>query len=201
MSSETLTVIRWAHRNADSNEVVKLFWEKLCDAVNQKSNATADKIYAELRLYGSNSLRQFDRPEGVTYHEVAKDVADKLAPLLKSSPYGYETIEACERYVLEKMDIRASEIEKICAGIGSEGEIVASKEVAGKGVVIGVAMAIAISVAEMIALRIASALAGAAVGGVLAVVFLTGPAYRCTIPGVVYVSLLRQMYSASQKGL
>lgn len=201
MSASTLDVIRWAKNEANKNEVVKTFWNELCKAVNQENMAKADAIYSELRLYGSNTALKPTRPEGVAYHEVAKDVADKLAPMFSSSPYGYETIDACERYVLEKMDISEDDIAKICSSATNASELGAGTDAAGKTIGAVVVSALAAQIARMIATRIAANVAGGVIAAILLLATITGPAYRCTIPGVTYVALLRKMYIASRKGI
>jgi uncharacterized protein YaaW (UPF0174 family) len=203
MPSETLEVILWARKTAKKHEVVQVFWDELCKAVNQESTASAEKVYSELRLYGSNTALKLTRPEGVEYHEVAEDVADKLAPFLKSSPYGYSTIDDCERYVLEKMEVSEDDIKKICSSIDGNGGVVgkAGVDVNGKAIAVVVVSAVVVQIARVIATRIATMTAGFVVGLLLTIVTIAAPAYRCTIPGVTYVALLRKLYAASKRGI
>lgn len=213
MQANTLQVIEWAKAASEDNVVVKVFWEKLCEAANEKPVASPEKIYSEIKLYGSNTLRIIDRPEGVPYHEVAADVADKLAgwAFWQKSPYGYDTIDNCERFVLEKMEISGDDLDKLRDSVSfkanKEAALNAIGDVAGDyAKVAGVAVVGAV-VAKQIGLQIAKQIVLQIAKGLniflaaLIVIDIAGPAYRCTIPGVTYIALLRKMYIAAQKGL
>ena len=212
MKDQTLEVIKWAKSTSVENEVVCEFWHKLCEAVNEKPSASAEKIYSEIRLYGSSTALKPIRPNGVKYLEVAADVADKLAgwAFWQKSPYGYKTIENCEKFILEKMDISNENIEDLGKSVSS----ISKKKSIKNGLENGVkdygitattaaaaaliARQIGLQIAKQIVLRIATSLN--VFLAALVLIDIAGPAYRCTIPGTVYIALLRKMYSAAQKG-
>lgn len=213
MISDTLQVIIWAKSEAQKNEVVREFWDALCDAVNEKNDASPDKIYSEIRLYGSNTLLRSKRPEGVNYHEVAADVADKLAgwAFWQKSPYGYDTIDDCERFVLEKMEISPEHMADLCKAVSKQANEEAVINAVGNGakdyaIAAGTSVAaalvvrqLAIQTARQVILQIARSLN--IFLAILVIIDIAGPAYRCTIPAVVYMALLRKMHFAAQKGL
>lgn len=201
MSRKTLDVLKWAKNESEKNEIVKYFWEKLCSAVNEKPSASPDKVFSEIRLYGSNTLLKSVRPEGVSYHEVAADVADKLAgwAFWQKSPYGYASIESCERFVLERMKPEKNDLEKLNTK-GDPNLVVRKATVAGAAAVaVNVAHQVGLQVARNVSLRIVAQL-NIILGG-MAVVDLAGPAYRCTIPAVTYTALLRKVYEGNKRGL
>lgn len=120
-ADNTLAALKWASSNADSCEMVKLFWDKLRDAVDEPKTKSAKKIISELSAYGGNTIVNIFRGGGVSYHEVVRDVAETLAPMFKKSPYGYASILNCETYILDRMGIKKEDIEAICAVISSRG--------------------------------------------------------------------------------
>lgn len=135
-ASDTMTVLRWAKKAAASNETVKKFWDKLCDAVNQDQSVSPEKIMQELREYGSNTLLMPFRDEPVPYHEVAYDVAKLLKPYFSEGDQFTESdMLSCERFVLKKMSVTEADIEKLCDAVNAlsqqEAALNMSKKVVG----------------------------------------------------------------------
>ncbi len=121
-SDETIQVLQWARGAAATNDIVAMFWERLCDAVNEPATASVSKVYAELRAYGGNSIANFFRGDGVPYPEVAYDVAEALRPSLDDRVYRENDIESCEAYVLSRMEVKDDDIRRIAAGVNGKGE-------------------------------------------------------------------------------
>ena len=158
---DTLEVLSWAKRVSRENEAVRMFWDKLCDAINQKPDISADAALTELRLYGSNTLLQPFRDNPVPYGEVAYDVADTLKPMFREGDrFREESLPSCEDYVLEKMKVSPEDVEKICGAIGGKSENQALKDVvkkAGAAVAVeGAGIAVAKAVAQEVAKQVAA---------------------------------------------
>lgn len=121
-SDETMQVLQWAQGAAATNEIVAMFWEKLCAAVREPATASASKVHSELRAYGGNSIANFFRDDGVPYPEVAYDVAEALRPWRDDRAYRENDIESCEAFVLTRMEVKEDDIRRLAAGVNSKGE-------------------------------------------------------------------------------
>jgi len=168
--TETLEVLKWAHDAARDDEIVAMFWEELCKAVHEPLSASAEKVLSELCEYGGNTIANLFRGHGVDYAEVAYDVACALKPWLDDKPFSEGDIEACERYVLKRMEVQEDDLTKL---------IDAVRATVGK------------QVARQQVLRALSVVLLA-----WTVIDIAGPAMRVTIPGVTYVALLRKLYQS-----
>jgi uncharacterized protein YaaW (UPF0174 family) len=178
----------------------------------------ADLIAAELREMGGHGFVSPFRGEGPSYHEIVRDVADKVkAPYHKDQP-----IEQIEQSIL------ATVLEKAWQKMSEEEKEALRKEFGAKGVKIpagglgGAALlavfaaggfesyiilvTVANAVAKMVIgrglafganaamARIAGILAGPigwAITGLWTALDLAGPAYSVTIPAVIHVAALR----------
>lgn len=116
---DTGAVLEWASSCPD--ETVRMFWQKLCEAVNEPETASASRVYAELRAYGGNTIANMFRGEGVPYAEVAFDVASTLNGMFSADPFREGDVEACERFVLKKMEVKDDDLRAMCAGIDDGG--------------------------------------------------------------------------------
>ncbi len=217
--TDTLKVLKWAHDTARDDEIVAMFWAELCKAVRETNSPSAEKVLSELREYGGNTFSNIFRNGGVEYAEVAYDVASTLKPWLDDKPFSEGDTEACERFVLKRMEVKEDDLAKlndaIRARIGSDvsdqvvrktAETVA-KAAAGaatKQAAKKVAEAAAKEAAKRAAIEMGKQIARQILYQILrsltlilaawAVVDLAGPAKRVTIPGVTYVALLRKLY-------
>lgn len=114
--SDTIATLEWAREAAQHDETVRLFWDKLADAVNEPRDARAERILGEVRSYGSNSITSFFRGGGVEYAEVAYDTAETLAGTFTSSNCSEGDVDGCERFVLEKMAVKSKDLDVMAAG-------------------------------------------------------------------------------------
>jgi uncharacterized protein YaaW (UPF0174 family) len=118
---DTIATLEWACEAARHDETVRLFWNKLVDAVNEPRGASPERILDEVRSYGSNSITSFFRGSAVEYAEVAHDTAETLAGFWSSSGCPEDDVIGCERYVLQKMEVESNDLDKIAAAIGDRG--------------------------------------------------------------------------------
>lgn len=158
---DTLEVLQWAKQTSSENEAVRMFWEKLCDAISEEPDISADAALRELRFYGSNTLLRPFRDNPISYSEVAYDVADTLKPMFREGDRFREgSLSSCEDYVLEKMKVSRDDVEKICGAIGRSSENQAIKDVAKKAgaavAVEGAGVAVAKVVAQEVAKQVAA---------------------------------------------
>jgi uncharacterized protein YaaW (UPF0174 family) len=213
--TETLEVLKWAHDAARDNEIVAMFWEELCKAVDEPLSASAEKVLSELCEYGGNTIANLFRGHGVDYAEVAYDVACALKPWLDDKPFSEGDIEACERYVLKRMEVQEDDLTKLIdavrATVGSHVNSQVGKNV-GEAAAKAVASAamrqaankVAEAAAKIVAREVGKRIARQVIAQVLrslslvflawTVIDIAGPAMRVTIPGVTYVALLRKLY-------
>jgi uncharacterized protein YaaW (UPF0174 family) len=228
IESETLAVLEWARALAPTDEVVGAFWSALCKAVREPADAPATRVYEEIGAYGGNSIcNAFRDAGGVSYGEVAYDVAEKLRRVFADAPYSREETRACERFVLREMAVSQDNLDALCAAMAARGlsaavagQVAASAAAAaaeGAGYAVGrevakrVALKAAAEAAEQagkkaaqeVAKRVAAEVLAqvAAVLGVVGAVWLlidiAGPATRVIIPAVTYVALLRKLHDAA----
>lgn len=183
-------------------------------------NQYADLIAKEIRDMGGNTFANLFRGEGPSYHEIVRDVANKLkAPYNKN-----QNIEQIEQAILETIlqkalaEMSEAEKEQLLSEMGDKGSI-------GKGgmaasALIGIFRAggfysyqltliIANQIARLILgrglmlatnaglMRAASILTGPIGMGISAAfmaVDIAGPAYKVTIPCVIHIAMLRKKY-------
>jgi len=117
----TLEILTWAQAASTSNEVVAMFWNKLRDAVNEPSTASAPRILSELQAYGGNTIVNFFREGGVAYEQVAYDVADALRPMFDARVFAEGDVSACETFVLRRMEISEDDLRKLGAAVEGHG--------------------------------------------------------------------------------
>lgn len=231
MEDPTLEVLHWARDRAESCETTQTFWSKLCKAVKQDPNAEANLVLRELRLDGSNTLLRPFRDEPVPYAEVAYDVAHALSPLRGWGGFTPEPrkgdVDACERFVLHRMDISTDDLEALCQAISDKGwEQTFTSESAKLGGAAGTRFLgekVAAEVGKRLAQKaaqeagkragqkVAEQTAKSVVSRILmglnlalaayTVVDLAGPALRKTIPGVTYIALLRKLHLRAEMGV
>lgn len=119
--ADTIVTLEWAREAARHDETVRLFWDKLADAVNEPREASPERILDEVRSYGSNSITSFFRGGAVEYAEVAYDTAEALAGFWSSSGCPEDDVIGCERYVLQKMKVESNDLDQIAAAIVDRG--------------------------------------------------------------------------------
>ena len=132
---DTLSVLNWAYDYGKKNDVVKLFWDKLCDTLGMPATSTGYDILSEARSYGGNTFVNVIRGEGVPYVEMAYDVAGVLRPTFKwSKDYQKGDLVSIERYVLKQMEISDDDVTKISKAIKSETNDIITDNTAKRGV-------------------------------------------------------------------
>lgn len=215
----TTEVLRWA--SACDDEVVQLFWAKLCEAVDEPMTASGDRVLRELRAYGGNTVANWFRDDPVPYSEVAGDVAAVLDGWFGSGEYRHSHVESCERFTLRVMEVDAAAVGSLCSAVRAqavshaarrEGSKAALKVAAygvGRTLARQAARAVAARAAREAGKRVAVKLAQRVAARILAslnvafaawtVIDLAGPATRVTIPGVTYVAILRKLHEAAHE--
>jgi len=115
----TLNLLVWAQATSREDEVVGMFWNKLCETVEVASHSTAAKVFDEFRLYGSNSIvnHLWRDHEGVPYDEIAYDVAKLLGPWFDRNPFRKGDLKSCETFVLKKMGVDSDALDEITRAI------------------------------------------------------------------------------------
>ena len=109
--SDTLDLLKWAARS--QNEFAVHFWNELCSKlkieVEVPTSEKAKIIFFELKLYGGNTIVNFFRDDGVPYSEIVFDVVKSLSSFFKKFKISEmkEDVQACEKYILQKMEIDA----------------------------------------------------------------------------------------------
>lgn len=223
---ENLNPVLEVASNEDLHTLVEYVADKISEDLtshdaykeNQPDHSQyADLIAREVRDMGGNSLVGMFRGEGPSYHEIVRDVADKL-----NAPYNKDKdIETIENSILETVLVTA--LDKMTQE--QKDELYA--ELKGKGGMgkggIGAAAIIAIFkaggfysyqltliIANQVArallghglalganaglAKLASVLAGPigmAIAGLWTAVNIAGPAYKVTIPCVIHIAMLR----------
>ncbi len=219
MTNDTLEVLRWAREASTEDDTVRMFWSKLCEAVSEPVTASAETVLRELRAFGGNTLVNLFRGCGVSYTEVAQDVASALDGWLGEGKYDPNDFESCESFVLEKMEVDAASLQELCSAVrsGAVKRAVAkeAQKATGKAAAYGVGRRVAAEagkrvaaraateagkkVAQKVAVQVATRIVAAlnVAFAVWTVVDLAGPAMRVTIPGVTYVALLRRLHEGA----
>lgn len=179
----------------------------------------ADLIAKEVREMGGNSFaNMFRGSEGPSYHEIVRDVADKL-----KAPYNKEqSIEIIENSILETVLIKSleemsdSEKEELLNELGGAGSIkkggittsvfIAAFRAGGfksykmtviianqiAKVILGKGLTFAGNHMLMKFLSIATGPAGWAASGAWIAADIAGTSYKVTIPTVIHVAMLRK---------
>ncbi len=133
--TSTHNVLDWASDYSKKNDVVKMFWEKLCDTLNMSSDSSGNAILSEVRTYGGNTFANFFRGDGVPYVEVSYDVAGALRPTFTwAKDYKKGDLKSIEKYVLKQMEISDDDVEKIAEGIKMKTTDKITENVLGNGV-------------------------------------------------------------------
>ena len=137
---DTISVLNWASAYGRKNDVVKLFWDELCDTLGMPSSSSGYKVLSEARAYGGNTLVNLFRREGVSYAEMAYDVAGTLRPTFTwAKDYQKGDLASIERYVLKQMAVSGDDVQNIFKSIKSaSNEIITdntAKKTAGAAVV------------------------------------------------------------------
>lgn len=220
--SDTLTVLGWARGSDDP--VVSELWRRLCESVREPVEASAEGVMAELGAYGGNTIANvFRSGRGPDLDEVVWDVAEALRGWFEERTYSRGDVNACERFVLGKMNVSDDDLRAIGEAVRSYALRNASERqwsalagaamnraVAGK-----VAVKVAEAVAERVAVKVGQEVAEEVAARVLAriamglnvvllawtVVDLAGPARRVTLPAVTWVALLRNAWRNAEAGL
>lgn len=221
----TLDVLEWAKEGSTEQEVVGIFWNKLCETLKLSEHSDAKEVLETLRLDGGNTLVNFFRDEGVAYSEVVFDVAKTLKPVFEEAAFRKNDVTSCEKYVLRRMEVNEDEIQALCDGVRKKGVDDAVKAELQKAGVKATAATVAVvatrqvtaqlakQVTKTAARKVAQAAAKQAtkevaktvvksISGVLAVwtaVDIAGPAKRKTIPAVTYIALLRKLFYAAHE--
>ena len=166
--------------------------------VNNRARGSLQSIpevlEAEIRAFGSNSIASLFRSGGVSYSELATDVAKKLGgkPPANADIYTIEEIvilEAVRKYVGEDAVIDSVSLTTYIGHIVSS-LVTAAGTAAGIAATAGTA-GFASAISGRLVTLVAPPLAVAAAG---ATVFqATGPAFRITIPAVLQVAKIRRV--------
>jgi uncharacterized protein YaaW (UPF0174 family) len=120
----TIDMLTWARKEASQNEVVAMFWGKLCDAVNVPASASAGRVYHEISTYGANTIAtMFRGGEGVAYGEVAYEVCETLRGWFQDAPYNKGDVPACERFVLCKMGLKEEDLRAMASAVSGAREV------------------------------------------------------------------------------
>lgn len=156
----------------------------------------SEVLEAEIRAFGGNSLANLFRSEGVSYKELAIDVARKLSgkPSSDDDIFAIEEIiikQAVDKYAPERAEaLTAGSIAlpvllgQIVLGLAeASGTVVGSVTAGGTAGVIG-------AVAGRVGALAVPAVAAGATG--FAAFQAMGPAYRITIPSVLQVAKMRR---------
>lgn len=179
-------------------------------------------IASEIRKFGGNSLINIFRGEGPSYKEIACDVCEELGVKVASTDsieqIDRALLEKVLSKVLDEMDedsireMLSSLKIRITTGSDFKAEALTAMILAfraGGFVSYELAMIIANSVAKAIlgrglslaanatinkALGIATGPVGIALSAIWTAADITGPAYRVTIPVVIYLASMRRMY-------
>ena len=218
---DTLEVLRWARKTALEDEIVDMFWSKLCKAVREPKTASAGRVISEIGAYGGNTIvNVFRTSGGRSYDKVAYDVAKTFQPRAVPRQFSRKNTESCERFVLRVMGVRESELSDLRDALKAKrvSSIVKTQR---NGAAKEVAKATARSAATQAAKMVAAAAAKRALTRtaeestklvarqvflqtiralsaillVWGVVDVAGPAKRVTIPAVTWVALLRKLHA------
>lgn len=181
-----------------------------------------DKIKEELTRFGGNSIKNFFRGKGVSYRKILIDVCKKT----KTSYNNKAPIVRIEKALLEKVLVDAwdkmstEEKEELLRGgaqnFGSDkftvATLIAIFRAGGFGAyrltliianmiakaVIGRGLSLATNAALVRSLAIFAGPIGWIATAIWTVVDVAGPAYRVTIPAVIYIAALRQVHQSEQ---
>ncbi|MGE1063575.1 YaaW family protein [Megasphaera paucivorans] len=184
-----------------------------------------DKIKEEINLMGGNTFANLLRGgEGIPYHEILRDVCDKLkVPFNKNADLS--RIEQCllekvlEKTWEEMSDVEKEELMKSLGGnFNAQGALASGVLIsifrAGGFASYQLALIITNGIAKLIvnrglslaanatlarALSIFSGPIGIALSAIWMISDIAGPAYRVTIPATIYIAALR--YSKNQEAL
>ena len=155
---DTLSVLNWARDYGKKNDIVKLFWDKLCDTLGMPATSSGYEILSEARSYGGNTFVNVIRGEGVPYVEVAYDVAGTLLPTFKwAKDYQKGDLVSIERYVLKQMEVSDDDLKKISKGIESTTNDIITDNTAKRGVSTAVAEFTAYSIGKKLGSKAAKA--------------------------------------------
>lgn len=144
--SETLNLLAWVSRS--SNDVVKMFFGKLCETNGYSDNVSAKDLYSEIKLNGGNTFVNLFRGDGVEYKALTYDVAEALRGFFEDRPYNESNLDTIERYILQKMEVSDEMISNLCDAINSDATKDTVKDQAQKVIVKGVAYVAGVKVAE-----------------------------------------------------
>jgi len=150
--SETLDLLNWA--SSSNKAVVQMFYFSLCEKNGYKSDVYPNDLYSEIKLNGGNTFANLYRGCGVSYTDLAYDVAESLrGAFWKPRPYTNKDIDQIESYILEKMEVTPEVLKELFAAINSEGHEKVVKDQAAKVVTKGVAYAAGYRAAQKAAER------------------------------------------------
>lgn len=181
-----------------------------------------EQIKKELTEFGGNTIMNIVRGEGVTYRQMLMDVCKKTkTPFNEKAP-----LERIENALLEKVledswdkmsDVEKEELLKGGAQNCGRGGFAAGALIsifrAGGFASYQLALIIANTIAKAVVGRGLPLVANAAIGRGLAIltgpigwvlaalwtaVDIAGPAYRVTVPAVIYIAALRQVHNSEQ---
>ncbi len=156
-----------------------------------------DVLESEIRAFGSNSIANLFRSDGVNYIELVTDVAKKLdgKPSDTDDIYALEGIaisQAAQKYIKEGPSIEALSGAAVTALIGQivstlVATAVTAAGIAATGGVAGIASAIGGRLATLVAPPLAAGVAGATIFQA------ASPAFRVTVPAVLQVAKIRRI--------
>lgn len=132
--ASTLDVLQWAREQSANDEVVSMFWKALCEAVSEPSDASANRVFSEVRAYGGNTIVNMFRDSGPDYSEVAYDVATTMRGCFESAPLSEGDVVGSERFVLKKLNVSSDDVAAIRAAAQAAGVAAAVQRAVAKAV-------------------------------------------------------------------
>jgi uncharacterized protein YaaW (UPF0174 family) len=183
----------------------------------------ADLVAEEIRLMGGNSMVNFMRGSGPSYHEIVCDVAEKLkAPFNKT-----QSIERIESSILSTMlakaleDLNQEERKQLLNSLNIPSDLTGSLSTAAilalfkaGGIysyyltyylanaigylVLGQGLSFAANLTTLRAASVITGPVGIAATAIWTTIDLAGPAYRVTAPCVIHIAMLRGKYNSSE---
>ena len=222
LSQNTEQVLTWAAQAQERDDTVREIWKALCDRFDVSTTATGEGVLRLLRKAGSLDVADTFHDEPVPYSVVCWYIAEKLRPVSDDAECMEEDILACEKFVLRRMEISEDDLETLCSAIRDRGKPDANEAGAAKTIRIAAVEGVAVSAARMarkeaaekakheaskkVAAEVEHQVAKLVLAGILIAVDialaeqplndLAGPAYRKSIPGVIFVALLRVLHAA-----
>ncbi|WP_285374263.1 hypothetical protein [Pseudomonas sp. lyk4-TYG-107] len=157
----------------------------------------ADVFETEIRAFGSNSIANLFRSEGVEYSELVADVAKKLdgKPAEARDIFALEDIviqQAARKYLEKDVPIEALSGAALTAYIGQiVSTLIAAAGTAAGFAATGGAAGIASAIGGRLVTLVAAPLAVGAAGATL--IQATAPAFRITVPAVLQVAKIRRI--------